>query len=134
VLVDGGVEEKLPLPTGYGASMSADGQSIACEPIRSWFAMWKRYRGGSTSRIWLERFSESSVTPVPRTNSNDFNPVLVGDRVRRHAVVLQTRGRRQAHRHAHLGRSGGDKRFARADGWRLCAVPSSGIYSPLTGE
>src|SRR6478672_12557598 len=29
VPAEGGVEEKLPLPTGYEASMSADGQSIA---------------------------------------------------------------------------------------------------------
>ena len=32
VPAEGGVEEKLPLPTGYEASMSADGQSIAYEP------------------------------------------------------------------------------------------------------
>src|SRR5205814_8699359 len=32
VPAEGGVEEKLPLPTGYQASMSADGQSIADEP------------------------------------------------------------------------------------------------------
>ena len=32
VPAEGGVEEKLPLPSGYEASMSADGQSIAYEP------------------------------------------------------------------------------------------------------
>ena len=81
VPADGGVEEKLPLPTGYTASMSADGQSIAYEPIARAFGMWKRYRGGTTSRIWLARLSDSSVTSVPRTNSNDFNPMWAGDRV-----------------------------------------------------
>src|SRR5438270_7793736 len=81
VPVDGGVEEKLPLPTGYGASMSGDGQFIAYEPILRSFTMWKHYRGGSTSRIWLARLSESSITPVPRTNSNDFNPMWAGDRL-----------------------------------------------------
>jgi tricorn protease len=81
VPANGGVEEKLPLPTGYGASMSADGQSIAYEPILQSFGMWKDYRGGATSRIWLARLSDSSVTPVPRTNSNDFNPMWAGDRV-----------------------------------------------------
>src|SRR5579863_3671067 len=81
VPVDGGVEEKLPLPTGYGASMSGDGLSIAYEPILRSFGMWKDYRGGSTSRIWLARLSDSRVTAVPRTNSNDFNPMWAGDRV-----------------------------------------------------
>jgi tricorn protease len=81
VPAEGGVEEKLPLPSGYGASMSADGQSIAYEPIGKAFQMWKRYRGGQTTRIWLARLSDSGVTKVPRTNSNDFNPMWAGDRV-----------------------------------------------------
>jgi tricorn protease len=81
VPVEGGVEEKLPFPTGSAASMSPDGQSIAYEPIQRAFAMWKRYRGGQTARIWLARLSDSSVTSVPRTNSNDFNPMWAGDRV-----------------------------------------------------
>src|ERR1022692_1027672 len=81
VPAEGGVEEKLPLPTGYQASMSADGQSIAYEPIGKAFVMWKRYRGGQTARIWLASLSDSSITKVPRTNSNDFNPMWSGDRV-----------------------------------------------------
>jgi len=81
VPAEGGVEEKLPLPTGYQASMSADGQSIAYEPTGKAFLMWKRYRGGQTARIWLARLSDSTITKVPRTNSNDFNPMWSGDRV-----------------------------------------------------
>ena len=81
VPVEGGVEEKLPFPSGYEASMSPDGQSIAYEPIGKAFTMWKKYRGGQTSRIWLARLSDSSVTKVPRTNSNDFNPMWAAERV-----------------------------------------------------
>jgi tricorn protease len=81
VPVDGGVEEKLPLPTGYEASVAPDGESIAYEPVGRAFTMWKKYRGGRTTRIWLARLSDSSVTKVPRTNSNDFNPMWAGDRV-----------------------------------------------------
>jgi tricorn protease len=81
ISADGGMEEKLPLPTGYEASMSPDGQSIAYEPIGRAFTVWKRYRGGRTTRIWLAKLSDSSVTKVPRTNSNDFNPMWAGDRV-----------------------------------------------------
>jgi tricorn protease len=81
VPVEGGVEEKLPLPSGYEASMSPDGQSIAYGPIERAFTMWKKYRGGRATRIWLARLSDSSVTKVPRANSNDFNPMWAGDRV-----------------------------------------------------
>jgi tricorn protease len=81
VPVEGGVEEKLPFPTGYEASMSPDGQSIAYEPVGRAFTMWKNYRCGQTTRIWLARLSDSSITKVPRSNSNDFNPMWAGDRV-----------------------------------------------------
>ena len=81
VPAEGGVEEKLPFPSGYEASISPDGQSIAYEPIGKAFTMWKKYRGGQTTRIWLARLSDSSVTKVPRTNSNDFNPMWAGERV-----------------------------------------------------
>jgi tricorn protease len=81
VPAEGGVEEKLPLPSGYAASMSPDGQSIAYEPNGKAFVMWKRYRGGRTTRIWLARLSDSTITKVPRANSNDFNPMWSGDRV-----------------------------------------------------
>src|SRR6516225_1036162 len=81
VPIDGGMEEKLPLPSGYEAAMSPDGQSIAYGPVQSTTAMWKRYRGGQTTRIWLARLSDSTITRVPRTNSNDFNPMWAGDRV-----------------------------------------------------
>ena len=81
VPVEGGVEEKLPLPCGYQASMSPDGQSIAYEPTGKAFLMWKRYRGGQTARIWLASLADSAMTKVPRTNSNDFNPMWAGDRV-----------------------------------------------------
>jgi tricorn protease len=81
VPAEGGVEEKLPLPCGYQASMSPDGQSIAYEPTGKAFLMWKRYRGGQTARIWLASLADSAITKVPRTNSNDFNPMWAGDRV-----------------------------------------------------
>ncbi|MBN1568210.1 MAG: PD40 domain-containing protein [Acidobacteria bacterium] len=79
--VEGGFPEKLPLPSGYEASASPDGQSIAYGPVPRAFTMWKNYRGGTTTRIWLARLSDSSITRVPRTNSNDFNPMWAGDRV-----------------------------------------------------
>ena len=77
----GGIEEPLPLPTGIEASMSPDGESLAYQPVEPAFTMWKHYRGGRTSRIWIARLSDSSVTKVPRTNSNDFCPMWSGERV-----------------------------------------------------
>jgi tricorn protease len=81
VPAEGGVEEPLPLPTGVEASMSPDGESIAYQPVEPAFTMWKHYRGGRTTKIWLAKLLDSSITKVPRTNSNDFAPMWAGDRV-----------------------------------------------------
>src|SRR5262249_652966 len=51
------------------------------EPIGRAFTMWKHYRGGQTTRIWLARLSDSSIIKVPRVNSNDFSPMWAGERV-----------------------------------------------------
>ena len=43
---------------------------------------WKRYRGGQTKPIWIANLADSSIeAKIPRDNSNDFNPMWVGDTI-----------------------------------------------------
>ena len=62
-------------------SYSADGSHIAYVPVFHWQAAWKRYRGGQTLKIWMADLSDSSIVKIPRENSNDFNPMWVGNKV-----------------------------------------------------
>ncbi len=78
---DGGFPERLPLPTGFGASYSPDGKSIAYMPLMPAFEAWKHYRGGRASSIWLADLQTSHIDKLPRTDSNDFNPMWTGDKV-----------------------------------------------------
>jgi tricorn protease len=55
VPADGGVEEKLPLPTGYQASLSPDGQSIAYEPLGRAFTMWKQRKQNTNRTCAISR-------------------------------------------------------------------------------
>ena len=50
-------------------------------PLFQWQDAWKRYRGGQTRKIWIADLSNSSVLEIPRQNSNDFNPMWIGDQV-----------------------------------------------------
>src|SRR5215210_3610515 len=77
----GGLETELPLPMAFKGSLSPDAQSIAYEPLTRWQPDWKRYQGGQTQPIWVARLSDSSVEKLPRENSNDTNPMWVGERV-----------------------------------------------------
>jgi tricorn protease len=82
VRADGsGMPEPLPLPSGYEGSFSPDGQSIAYQPITRWQDAWKRYAGGQTTPIWIANLKTLEIRKVPRENSNDSNPVWVGDAI-----------------------------------------------------
>ena len=73
--------QALPLDRAENGSYSADASHIAYLPGFQWQPAWKRYRGGQTLKIWLADLSDSSIVPVPRENSNDFDPMWVGNTV-----------------------------------------------------
>lgn len=81
VSVDGGFPAEVPLPMGVTGSYSADGSRLAYVPTIKWQEAWKQYRGGQTTPIWLARLSDSSIEKLPRDNSNDSNPMWVGDKI-----------------------------------------------------
>jgi tricorn protease len=78
---EGGFPTELPLPIAAEGSYSPDGSELAYVPLDHAFEIWKRYRGGRTSPIWIARLADSSVMRIPRENSNDFNPMWVDQRV-----------------------------------------------------
>ena len=78
----GGLPTEVPLPMGDEGSFSADGSFIAYQPLTQAQPDWKRYNGGQTARIWIARMSDSSIERIPQErNSNDRNPMWVGDKV-----------------------------------------------------
>jgi tricorn protease len=80
VPIEGGPASQLPFARGSEASFSPDGARIAYVPNIQWQRAWKRYRGGQTKPIWIASLSDSSIqATIPRDNSNDFNPMWVGD-------------------------------------------------------
>ncbi|WP_028657756.1 S41 family peptidase [Novosphingobium sp. B-7] len=81
VPASGGAPVPVPLPSGEEGAFSPDGTRMAYSPIEQWQPAWKQYRGGQTARIWVARLTDSAVTPIPRPNSNDRNPLWIGDKV-----------------------------------------------------
>jgi tricorn protease len=85
--VEGGLSTELPLPMGEEGSFSPDGARLAYVPF--WnrrsapnaYISWKHYRGGKASPIWIANLADSRIEKIPRKDSNDFNPLWVGDKV-----------------------------------------------------
>jgi tricorn protease len=81
VPIEGGLPKELPLPEAYAGSYSPDGSRIAYMPLPPAFLIWKHYRGGQATPIWIARLSDSSIEKIPRDTSNDFNPMWIGDKI-----------------------------------------------------
>jgi tricorn protease len=77
----GGLPEELPLPIAEEGSYSPDGSHLAYVPLFQWQEAWKRYRGGQTRKIWIANLADSAVVKIPRENSNDFDPMWIGDKI-----------------------------------------------------
>lgn len=81
VPADGGFPTPIDLPTAFYGGYSPNGQELAYMPIAPAFDIWKRYRGGRTTPLWIAQLATGKVEKIPRENSNDFNPMWVGDRI-----------------------------------------------------
>lgn len=79
--VAGGFPTEVPLPMGDEACFSPDGSRLAYVPITPWQKWWKRYHGGQTRPIWIADLFDSRIEKLPRENSNDFNPLWVGNTI-----------------------------------------------------
>ena len=86
---EGGMPQTLPLPMAYAGSYSPDMKRMVYQPLDGGqfatdtnnFVSWRRYRGGRASYIWIVDFADLKTEKIPRTDSNDFSPMWIGDKV-----------------------------------------------------
>ncbi len=87
VPIGGGQPTELPLPMGEDGALSPDGKRIAYVPFSNKpqypgaYRPLRNYRGGTASPLWIADLADSSITKVPRKDSNDFNPMWIDNHV-----------------------------------------------------
>ena len=82
VPVEGGFATPVPLARAVQGSFSPDAARLAYVPNPVRHLDWKRYRGGEITPIWIANLADSSVqATIPRDNSNDSNPMWIGDTI-----------------------------------------------------
>ena len=81
--MNGGVPERLPVPTGDKGAISPDGKYLAYTPLCEVFRQWKNYRGGTASRIWVLKLDDLSHEEIPKPagGCNDTEPMWIGETV-----------------------------------------------------
>ena len=86
---NGGPAEAMPLPMAFNGAYSPDGRRMVYAPLdggqfgrtpERWVA-WHRYRGGEASYLWMVNLADLSIQKVPRTDSNDIDPLWIGDKI-----------------------------------------------------
>ncbi len=84
----GGFEEPLPMPRAFSGVHSPDGTHFAYEEISTafipdWYeaSMWRHYRGGRTHPISIIDLASNAVEKLPWQNSNDSDPMWIGNAV-----------------------------------------------------
>ncbi len=81
IAASGVFPDAVPLPEAWSGCYSPDGSRLAYMPVTPANAAWKRYRGGETTKIWVADLATAHVEAIPRRNSNDSNPMWIGDRI-----------------------------------------------------
>jgi tricorn protease len=88
VAADGGLPDAMPMPRAFDGTYSPDGRRFAYDEITQQFipewydaSEWRHYRGGRTHPIWIMSLADYSVEKLPRANSNDHDPMWIGNTV-----------------------------------------------------
>ena len=88
IALDGGLPEPLPMPRAYTGAYSPDGKRVAYEEVSTvmfpgWIEAsgWRHYRGGRVHPIRVMNLADNSVTKLPWTDSNDSDPMWIGNTI-----------------------------------------------------
>jgi len=79
--IEGGLPEEIPLPMANRGVYSPDGKRMAYVPFSERNNVWRHYRGGTTTPVWIVDKQTLEVEMVPRDNSNDNYPMWIDDKI-----------------------------------------------------
>ncbi len=81
ISAEGGQPQRLPVPYGDDAAISADGTWLAYTPYNTDNRTWKRYAGGWASDIWLFNLQDHTSKRATDWQGSDTLPMWHGDKV-----------------------------------------------------
>ena len=79
--MNGSFPQEVALPTATMGAFSPDGKQIVYSPVLRANAVWKNYRGGRATPLWIANLADASIVKIPRTDSNDHSPMWIGSKI-----------------------------------------------------
>ncbi len=82
VSIQGGHPLKVMEARAVDPVWAEDGETIAYRPFHKAHrgaSGWRQHRGGTTPPVWIYNTKSSKTIEVPKPNSNDFEPMWVGN-------------------------------------------------------
>lgn len=78
---NGGIPEKLPVPSGGFASLSPDNSKMAYNRIFREFRTWKRYSGGQADDIRIYDLRTGAIENITNNDFQDIIPMWAGNKI-----------------------------------------------------
>ncbi len=88
--IDGGLPEKLPMPTAGAGDFSPDDKQILYSPLFRDFRTWKRYEGGWAQDLYVFDLDGRRATPIDNSVRTERDPMWIGE----HLYFASDRGGR----------------------------------------
>ncbi len=76
---NGGLPQKLPMPTSGAGEFSPSGDRVVYSPLFRDFRAWKRYRGGWAQDLYLFDLSSNQATSIARSDWTERDPMWIGN-------------------------------------------------------
>ena len=77
VSVDGGLPEKLPMPTAGAGDFSPDGKQLVYSPLFRDFRTWKRYEGGWAQELYIFDLANHDVRQIAGSPRTERDPMWI---------------------------------------------------------
>ena len=81
VALDGGLPQKLPMPTSGAGDFSPDGKKMAYSPLFRDFRSWKRYEGGWAQDLYIFDLETHDAQKIADSKRSERDPMWIGDKV-----------------------------------------------------
>ena len=81
VSIEGGMPEKLPMPTSGAGDFSSDGKQIAYSPLFRDFRTWKRYEGGWAEDLYIFDLNTHEARKIAPSKRTERDPMWIGNTI-----------------------------------------------------